>query len=185
MSYNVFVVGYMYMRESRVKFMTESEKRLKRVCFTGHRPGKLQASEAAVKAALKAEIENAYLDGFRTFITGMAQGVDICAGELVIEFRESHDDVHLICALPFPGFDASWSFEWKERYQALLQAADLTCTISEEFSRAAYQIRNEWMVDHAARVIAVYNGDPKCGTKNTIVYAHMQGVPVVYAKGWN
>lgn len=41
------------------------------------------------------------------------------------------------------------------------------------------------MVDHAARVIAVYNGDPKSGTKNTIVYAEKQGVPVVYAKGWD
>ncbi len=165
--------------------MTETEKRLKRVCFTGHRPSKLRASEASVKAALKAEIEVAYADGFRTFITGMAQGVDIWAGELVLELRALHNDVRLICALPFPGFDASWSAEWQKRYRAVLQAADLTCAITDRFSMASYQIRNEWMVDHAARVIAVYNGDPKCGTKNTIVYAEKQGVPVVYAKGWN
>lgn len=173
------------MCEDREFTMTEAEKRLKRVCFTGHRPSKLQASEFAVKAALKEEIETAYAAGFRTFITGMAQGVDIWAGELVLELRAKHDDVHLICALPFPGFGDSWSAEWRQRYHAILSKADITRAITERFSMASYQIRNEWMVDHAALVIAVYNGDPKCGTKNTIAYAEKQGVPVVYAKGWN
>ena len=43
---------------------------------------------------------------------------------------------------------------------------------------ACFQIRNEWMVNHAARVIAVFNGE-KSGTKNTIDYAVKVGVPVV------
>ena len=42
---------------------------------------------------------------------------------------------------------------------------------------ASYQIRNEWMVDHSARVIAVYNDEPG-GTRNTIQYAEIQGVNV-------
>lgn len=163
--------------------MTEAEKRAKRVCFTGHRPGKLHAPESAVKASLAEEIEKAYADGFRTFITGMAQGVDIWAGELVLQLRSQHRDVHLICALPFPGFGDSWSMEWQQRYHTVLSAADLTRVISDHYSKAAFQIRNEWMVDHAARVIAAYNGYPKSGTKKTIVYADKQGVPVVFTKG--
>jgi len=164
--------------------MTEAEKRQKRVCFTGHRPAKLRASEASVKAALSLEIQKAYEEGYRTFITGMAQGVDIWAGELVLDLRARHNDVHLICALPFPGFGDSWSADWRNRYRAILNAADLTRSITGQFSMASFQIRNEWMVDHASRVIAIYNGDPKSGTKNTIVYAEKQGVPVVYAEGW-
>lgn len=165
--------------------MTEAEKRLKRVCFTGHRPAKLHAPEAAVKAALATEIKRAYDEGYRTFITGMAQGVDIWAGELVLQLRSQYSSVRLICALPFPGFGDSWSPEWRQRYHAVLTQADLTREISDHYSMATFQKRNEWMVDHAARVIAVYNGDPKSGTKNTIVYAEKQGVPVVYAKGWD
>ena len=38
--------------------------------------------------------------------------------------------------------------------------------------------RNEWMVNHSARVIAVYNGQPG-GTKNTIDYANKVNVPVI------
>ena len=47
---------------------------------------------------------------------------------------------------------------------------------------SCFQIRNEWMVNHAARVIAVFNGE-KSGTKNTIDYAVKVGVPVVRIEG--
>lgn len=39
------------------------------------------------------------------------------------------------------------------------------------YSRSCFQTRNEWMVNHSARVIAVYNGE-RGGTKNTIDYAN-------------
>ena len=90
---------------------TENEKRLQRCCFTGHRPGKLQASEMQIKRALAAAIDSAYSEGYRTFITGMAQGVDIWAGELILEFKGLHPDIHIICALPHPEFEKRWSRE--------------------------------------------------------------------------
>lgn len=42
---------------------------------------------------------------------------------------------------------------------------------------ASYQIRNKWMVDHSARVIAIYNG-ASGGTAKTIAYAEKNGVDV-------
>ncbi len=41
------------------------------------------------------------------------------------------------------------------------------------YDTGTYQRRNEWMVDHFSRVIAVFNGEPS-GTKNTIDYARKQ-----------
>jgi len=146
---------------------TENEKRLLRCCFTGHRPGKLHVSETQIKHTLAAAIECAYADGYRTFITGMAQGVDIWAGELVLEFKSIHPDIHIICALPHPDFEKRWSKDWQQRYNAILAQADLTKTVCDIFSYGAYQKRNEWMVNHSARVIAVYNGEAG-GTRNTI-----------------
>ena len=55
----------------------ETEKRLHRCCFTGHRPEKLSLSEAEVKSLLENAIDTAIENGFTTFITGMASGVDI------------------------------------------------------------------------------------------------------------
>lgn len=55
----------------------EPELRMRRVCFTGHRPEKLNKSEAEIVASLEREIRAAITDGFQTFISGMARGVDI------------------------------------------------------------------------------------------------------------
>ena len=60
--------------------------------------------------------------------------------------------------------------------------ADLTHVISKGYRTGVYQVRNEWMVNHSARVIAVFNGQPS-GTKNTIDYAYRQVVPVVLIEG--
>lgn len=158
--------------------MTEQEKRKYRVCFTGHRPERLKASEETVKKVLAHEIEQAYQDGFKIFITGMARGVDIWAAELVLEFRIIHKDVHLICAIPFPDMEKSWKAEWQVRYRAVLDGADLSRIIYPHFSKGAYQIRNEWMVNRAAMVIAVFDGTPSGGTFKTIRYAQEQGVEV-------
>ena len=59
-----------------------------------------------------------------------------------------------------------------------MKSADLKRFISEKYSKACFQIRNEWMVNHSARVIAVYNGEAG-GTRNTIVYANKHGVDVI------
>ena len=56
--------------------INEQELRKRRCCFTGHRPEKLKVDEKEVKALLERAIDEAIQDGFVTFITGMARGVD-------------------------------------------------------------------------------------------------------------
>ena len=157
--------------------MTEQEKRKKRCCFTGHRPEKLDRPEAEIIAWLETEIRKSVDDGFVTFISGMARGVDIWAAEIVIRLRDEGLPIHLICASPFEGFERSWEEAWKSRYLAVIKKADLVKYICKSYSRACFQIRNEWMVDRSARVIAVFNGQAG-GTKNTIRYAQSKGIEV-------
>lgn len=162
--------------------MTETEKRVHRVCFTGHRPEKLTRHEKAIKSDLEKEIRQAVADGLNVFITGMARGVDIWAAQIVLQLRTEGYGVRLICACPYDGFESGWSQEWKRQYKDILSVADFVKYICEGYSRSCFQIRNEWMVNHAARVIAVFNGE-KSGTKNTIDYAVKVGVPVVRIEG--
>lgn len=161
--------------------VTETEKRKHRCCFTGHRPEKLQAPESVVVAALEKEIRQAIADGFSVFISGMARGVDIWAAEIVLRLRDAGEAIRLICACPYRGFVRGWTQNWQDRYMAILSAADLVRNICPGYSRSCFQRRNEWMVDRAARVIAVWNGQPS-GTKNTIDYAQQMGVLVVAVK---
>jgi len=149
--------------------MTEAEKRMHRVCFTGHRPEKLTRSDIVIRRDLEKEIRQAVADGLNVFITGMARGVDIWAAQIVLMLRDEGCDVKLMCACPYEGFERSWSQDWQNQYREILASADLVKYVCGGYSRSCFQIRNEWMVNHAARVIAVFNGE-KSGTKNTIDY---------------
>ena len=82
----------------------------------------------------------------------MARGVDIWAAEIVLKEREHNPAIKLICASPYKGFERSWSSDWKKRYNDIMDSADLVRFICPGYSRACFQIRNEWMVDHSARV---------------------------------
>lgn len=149
-------------------------------CFTGHRPEKLKRPEADIKRSLEAAIDQAIRDGFTTFITGMAQGVDIWAAQIVLRRRETNPTLRLVAALAYPNGEKHWHAAWKKQYIQVLACADETVTVSPAYSRACYQLRDEWMVNHASRVIAVYDGVPG-GTRNTIEYADKSGVEVTFA----
>ncbi len=159
--------------------MEEKERILRqhRCCFTGHRPEKCSRDAEEIRAELGQEIDLAIENGFTTFITGMARGTDLWAGQIVMERKRQDAHLHLICAIPYPGFEKKWSEQWRSLYQRVLDASDYTKYFFQKFSYASFQVRNEWMVDHAARVIAVYNGTSG-GTRNTIEYARAQGVPL-------
>ena len=89
--------------------LTEEQKRMHRVCFTGHRPEKLKQSESVIVKALETAIKEAIADGKNVFISGMARGVDIWAAEIVLRLRNEGQNVKLICASPYEGFERGWS----------------------------------------------------------------------------
>lgn len=158
------------------------QPRQQHCCFTGHRPEKMRRSETEIMTLLAQAIHAAIRDGFDSFISGMARGVDIWAAEIVLRLREAGYPIRLICASPYPGVERSWSFDWQKRYLRVLDAADMTTFICPGYQKDCFQRRNEWMVDHSARVIAVYSGSPG-GTRNTVRYALAQGIPVVNVTG--
>ena len=161
---------------------TEEELRQHRCCFTGHRPNGLKRPAWLIKIDLEREIKKAVKDGFTVFISGMAQGVDIWSAQIVLKLREKGEPIKLICACPFDGFEDRWDSKRQEQYKEILAAADLVRYICPSYSRACFQIRNEWMVDHSARVIAVFNNVPG-GTFNTIEYATRKNIPVQFISG--
>ena len=158
--------------------MREEEMRKHRCCFTGHRPDKMEFGEKEIKPLLEKAIDEAISKGFVTFITGMAMGTDIWAAEIVLDRRKKNNDLHLICALPHPGFESRRSFVEKMRFSKIIKNADLVKEINDHYFTGCYQVRNEWMVDRSNLVIAVFNGQ-KSGTKNTVDYAKKKNVQVV------
>ncbi len=162
--------------------MNETSGKQKAACFTGHRPEKLHFTENVIKFHLEKEIRKAIDDGISIFISGMARGVDIWAAEIVLQFRSAGEQVKLICAIPFEGFELGWEKAWQGRYQKIIKNADLVRYICHCYHRSCFQMRNMWMVDHSVRVIAVYNGCSG-GTRNTIDYAQRKNIKINLING--
>lgn len=156
----------------------ENLKRLHRCCFTGHRPEKLNVSDKVAKRLLRIAIHEAIQDGFTTFISGMARGIDMWAAEIIIKERKKNADIKLICVVPFKGFEKSWSFTDRCRYNFILKKSDYIKFVCEKYSPNCFRIRNCYMVDHSSRVIAGYNG-AYGGTRNTVRYAISKHIKVI------
>jgi uncharacterized phage-like protein YoqJ len=66
-------------------------------CFTGHKPNKFSFQNdeehydcIKLKIKLAAEIETMRKKGLTTFVTGLAQGVDIWGAEIVLDLKRSY-----------------------------------------------------------------------------------------------
>ena len=152
-------------------------ERSKTCAFTGHRPEKIYGKEAHVISELRREILSAIEDGYTIFVSGGSRGVDLWAADIVLELQRENKDIHLVCAIPFPGFDDRWPMDWKKHLQLVMKKADHIQIIEQAYSPSAYQKRNEFMCDNASRLIAVCDGRPS-GTRNTIEYAYARGIPI-------
>lgn len=142
------------------------------VAFTGHRTYTDEAD-----ARLRERVERLAEEGFRHFLTGMAEGFDLAAAEAVLAVRQMWP-VRLICVVPFPGQAKSFSTQNKERYRAILQKADEVITTTSTYHSGCFLRRNDFLVEHAAHVVAYYDGEPKGGTHYTVKRARKSGLRV-------
>lgn len=156
------------------------------VCFSGYRPEKLpwgydesDARCAALKERLRAAAADACREGYRHFICGMAQGVDTYCAEAVLALRSAYPDITLEAAIPCPEQAESWPAEQRERWRDIVERCDFETVVQEKYSAGCMQRRNRYMVDHAARLIAVFDGQ-EGGTRRTVEYALRRGIEVVY-----
>lgn len=158
----------------------------KSCAFTGHRPkyfpwGYNETDERCIKlkAALAEQIVK-LIDAYTTdFLSGMAEGTDIWAAETVLAMREKNTALQLHCILPCEGQEDKWPVSAQERYQSVLKRADNVIYVSRKYHKDCMLDRNRWLVDHAAQLLAVYNGRRRSGTASTMYYAKNQGRKII------
>lgn len=97
----------------------------------------------------------------------MALGVDQDFAWLCTELS-----IPFTAALPFVGQEDNWPKHSQEWYEWLLIRADDVVVVSPGgYSAAKMQVRNEWMVDHCEKLLAVWDGTGG-GTGNCVNYAY-------------
>ncbi len=142
------------------------------VAFTGHR-----TYDGSSDAALRAAIRRFYDNGYRIFLTGMALGFDLAAGECAVALRRELPDIAVVCAVPFYGQERRFGADARARYGRLAAAADEVAVLAENYTPRVYHLRNDFLVDNASAVIAYYDGSAG-GTAYTVRRALKQGLYV-------
>lgn len=149
----------------------------KTVCFSGHRPEKLpdggsdySQTVRTLKSILYKEIIDSAENGYTTFVTGLARGVDLWAGEMVMELKAQGMPLKLVAAAPYRAHGSSFKGRDKFVLGNIFLKADEIVYISENYSRDCMRLRNEYMVDRSDKLIAVVS-DYRSGTGQTIRYA--------------
>ena len=159
--------------------------------ITGHRPTRFRwkYNENAngckrLKCRLKEQFAVLYDQGVRRFYIGGALGVDMCSGELLLELKEQpeYGKIELVLVLPFVGYDRDWEPDSRHRLSVLRQKSTEVIVVgqSENPPTDNYRLRNQYMVDHASCLLAVYDNNRqfRSGTMQTVNYARRKGLPI-------
>lgn len=147
-----------------------------KLAITGHRPDKLGGYGPSPKqASIRMLMETTFMEmNPEAVICGMALGADQWAAEVC-------NDLHIpwIAAIPFKGQESKWPAESQARYHALLTAArDIHFVCEPGYAIWKLHKRNEWMVDNADVVLAIWDGS-EGGTAGCVKYATKQNKPTV------
>lgn len=154
-------------------------------CFTGHRPEKLPWRDneddprcLALKRSMTAAVEQAWEQGIRHFMCGMALGADLYFCEAVLALRKRRVGVTVEAVIPCEEQAARWREKDRTRYFDLVAQCNFETMVQRHYDKNCMLRRNRYMVDRSGLLIAAYNG-LMGGTMYTIHYANKHGLDVV------
>ena len=133
----------------------------------------------ALKAVLAEQITALVDAGFTQFLSGMAEATDTWSALSVLNLREKNPAIKLHCILPCKEQADKWSASSRDLYHSILDRADSIIYVSRVYHKKCMLERNRFLVDHAAALLAVYNGERRGGTAATMRYAQKMGREIV------
>lgn len=160
----------------------EIELSMHRCCFAFSRYELLKLSYAAARDRLDAALRRAVDRGYVTFLCGMNRGADLWAAQTVLRMKSIYldKDIKLVSVLPFPGYGESYTPEWKEQFDFLMEWGQAVYTVSEENrGLESMYVRNRWMVDRCTRLIGLSTNDDALAL-DTFRYAKAKELDIDY-----
>ena len=150
------------------------------VALTGHRPERLGYTSHTYGTLswthminwLKLKIkENNITDVY----CGMADGCDIAYGIAAVDLKKVGYPVRLHCVLPCKNYNSPnvW-------YNQMKIYADEWVELSDEFYKGCDNVRDQYMVDHSDKLIAIWDGNKSGGVWSTIRKAQKKGIDIIY-----
>ena len=126
-------------------------------------------------------VQEAYDKGYRTFITGMADGFDMYAAAEVMALKAKHNDIRLVCAVPYPEqIKEMKSPADRFVYNLAMRDANEIVIVNNSFFKDCYRQRNLFMVEHSSLLIAAADLNSRSGSVQTVNMAKRANIPVMH-----
>ena len=139
-----------------------------KLAVTGHRPQRLKGQEKLIK---EWAVEQLTCLQPSAVYNGMAQGAD-----QIVAIAAKELGIPVICCYPFP----------KKHYHPIEQwimENNQVIFVSPKYSKDTYSIRDKFMVDHADKLLCVWDGIGGGGTFLTRNYALQKNKEVIDYNG--
>lgn len=130
-----------------------------RCCFAGPVYDKTKIAEQAMVTELKSSIAKAIEEGTKTFVIGMSKGVDLLAGDILIDLREKDKEIKIICIEPYKNSNYAWQEAWKQTYNYVLAMADYKKCLSTNWEAGIYDRKLDYIAERCDKAIILYDGD--------------------------
>ncbi len=163
------------------------------VCaVTGYRPSRFpfKGNEDDIrckklKEEIKKEVKYLYEQGVHTFWLGGAEGVDMWAGEILIQLKsyKAYNDIKIMLAIPFEGYNKNWKDTSIKRLENIKKNSEEIIIVgsNKEPKEEQYRKRNKYMTDKADCLLTVFDKEKiivRSGTNMTFQFALKKGISI-------
>ena len=149
---------------------------------TRHRPNKLYGYHLSDRryTELKNYLKRILVsEDCQEAFSGMALGVDTIFALAVLDLKSEGYDIKLHCAIPCKNYPSKWFESSVRQYNDIVSKADKVVFVTDEIYQPwMMQKRNEYMVNLADKVIAVWDGTSG-GTGNCVKYAQKKNKEII------
>lgn len=161
--------------------------------FTGHRPQHLpyqyqenHPERRKLKVHLYNIIGTLAKDGITDFYTGMALGTDTYCSEIVLFLKEKYfPHIKLHAVLPCEHQEKKWREHDRMKYTDILSKCTSHYYISIEYNSKCMFQRNDYLIEKADILLAIYDGFSKGGTSYTLEKAKHQQKKIILVNPHN
>ena len=146
----------------------------------GPQPEDIKAEEKDIRKWITRKIMHSCNDSYSVFLVDMERGIGLWAAEEILRFREEwHEDVTLVCIVPYRYIERDWSEEEQRKFRELLSQADQVRYLSSGKKKTSLPDCGRWMADHSKRAVPFRDGK-HIPTEEMICYAKKNRIFVDY-----
>ena len=126
---------------------------------------------------LKETFKSLILDGYNTYLIGMAIGFDTLCFQILYGLKKEYD-IKIIACIPCENQDSLFSYNQKIIYEDLINKADERVLLSKNYNKDVMKKRNMFLVKNSSCLVS-YLRRNYGGTFQTVNFAKKENIKII------